>query len=329
LANVVVYIELDGTLPRPTALECLGEGRRIASFLGASLVAVAPVTTPPGYGPDDLVAVLSRHGADRVILPVGPGLEGPALFVSHGQALADACLRVPPALWLCAATPAGRDIAPRLAARLGAAFVAEPSIEYGPRGDLIMARTVYGGQVRRRLSIDELERPVVATLTPGSYQHAAGMTEAELVTIEASAPPSTVEVVSQAPDPAPGLTTARVVVTAGSGVDPARWPLLCNIARALGGEPAVTRTAFERGLGAPERVICLTGRQVAPRLYIACGAAGSPAHLGAVAADSTIVAINQDPEAPIFRVANYGLVGDVAQVLPRLADLLRAGSKVA
>lgn len=325
---MLAIIELAGDRPAESSLECLGEGRRIATFLGATLHAVLPCTLPPRYDDDDVIAELGRHGADKVVVITGADLGGPMVWASAGGALNLACDRVPPTLILAAATPGGRDIAPRLAARLGAAFVPEPSIEYGPRGELVLSRTIYGGAFRRRLHADDMERPVVATITPGSYPKASGSGEAEMIVLQAPAATRVLTEVDRAGDAAAALDAARVVVTAGAGVSKEHFRLVEDLARALGGEVALTRAAIERGLGQPEREIGLGGRSIAPRLYVAIGASGSAAHLSAVSSDATIVAVNSDPDAPIFRVATYGVVGDAAAVLPKLIGALRQDAAV-
>jgi len=323
VANILVYIEMDGDRPSVPSLEALGEGRRIASYLGATLGAVLPCATPPRYHEDDAIAVLSRHGADKVVLSPGPDLGLPTLHATHGHTLAAATDRMPPALLILAATPGGRDLAPRAAARLGAAYVPEPSVEYGPRGDLVLTRSVYGWAHRRRLAADECERPIVVTLTPGSYAPARGDEEAEVIVLDAKPQPPLVEETARARDAGAALDDARVVVVAGAGVAPEEFALIEELASALGGEVGVTRAAARRGLGSPEREVGAGGRRVAPRLYVACAASGSPEHLSGVSADAHIVAINNDPHAPIFRVATYGLVGEVAELVPRLSAILR------
>jgi electron transfer flavoprotein alpha subunit len=323
VANVLVTIELAGDRPSDASLECLGEGRRIASFLGATLYAVLPCTAPPSYDDDDLIAELGRHGADKVILVTGPDLGGPPMWAAFGPALVAACDRAPPALVLVPATAGGRDFAPRLAAHLGAAYVPEPSVEYGPRGELVLSRTVYGGAFRRRLHADDIERPVVVTLTPGSYAKATGTQDAEMIVLTVGPVETRVQELSRGPDAGEKLDGARVVVTAGAGVKKEQLALVEELARALGGELALTHAAVEAGLGAPEREVGIGGRQVAPRLYVAVGASGSPAHLAAVSPDAAIVAINSDADAPIFRVAAYGVVGDVGQVVPKLIGALK------
>jgi electron transfer flavoprotein alpha subunit len=328
VANVHVYIELAGDRPVEPSLEALGEGRRISSFLGATLYAVLPTGAPPESPKDELIAFLGGHGADKVVVVSAPELGTPPLYASHGHALASVCERIPPALVLLASTPGGRDLAPRLAAKLGAAFLAEPSVEYGPGGELYLSRTVYGGAFKRRLAADDVERPLVVTITPGSYEKAIGEDEAEVLVIQpASSPPAPFEEVSRVVDPGASLATAPVVVTAGCGVEKASWPLLVELARLLGGEVAVTQEAAQQGLGPIDRAVGIGGRTVAPRLYVACGASGSTAHIMAVSPDAEIVAINRDPHAPIFRIAAFGIVGDVADVLPTLlASLKKSGA---
>jgi electron transfer flavoprotein alpha subunit len=315
VANILVFIEMAGDRPAPASLETLGEGRRMASFVGATLHAALPCAKPASFGDDDPIAVLGRHGADKILLVGGPPADAPLAHATHGGALAAACDSVSPSIVLLAATPGGRDVAPRLAARLGAAFVPEPSVEYGPRGDLVMSRTVYGGQFRRRLAADEVERPIVATLTPGSYVASAGDEEAEVAVLPDAAPGTGVEEVARKVDPGAPLESARVIVCAGAGVNAEAYALARELAGLLGGEVGVTREAVAAGLDGPDREIGIGGRCVHPRLYLACGASGSSAHLAAISADAEIVAINKDADAPIFRVASYGMVGDAAEIL--------------
>jgi electron transfer flavoprotein alpha subunit len=124
-------------------------------------------------------------------------------------------------------------------------------------------------------------------------------------------------------DAAAAPTLAPVVVTGGAGVTEKTWPLVEDLARALGGEPGATRALCARGIAPASREVGVGARHVAPQLYIVCGASGSPAHLGAVAPDAEIVAIDRDPEAPIFKIASYGIVGAIEDVVPALIESLR------
>jgi electron transfer flavoprotein alpha subunit len=178
VACVLVHTDVVDGHPTPAALAILGEGRRIASALGASLYAVA-------FTPEDdpaveaaLNAALGQGGADRSVVIAGAAPA--ALWLTRGPALARACELLRPSLVLLAADPAGRDIGPRLAARLGAAFIAEPIVEAGPRGEIVFARPVYDGELWRRLQLDELEQPAVVTLS-ADRPAARGTDDAELV----------------------------------------------------------------------------------------------------------------------------------------------------
>ena len=294
MANILVYIHTEGDRPTPAALQTLGEGRRIATAVGGTLYAMVQLEdaddgslSAPAH--EKIVTTLGRYGADKAVLAPGPGTGGPTLWATGGTALATAFDYLNPMLVLFAADAAGRDMAPRLAARTGAVFCAEPSIERGPRGEIVFSRTVYGASFRRRLAAEDLDRSVIATLTPGSYRTAEGDDDAEVVFLDL--PPETtngVEYLGSVADPGAALETA----------------------------PA-------------DRKIGLGARSVAPERYVACAASGSSAHLGAISGDAEIVAINSDPDAPIFRAASYGIVGDLADILPELIAAIRGHNPVA
>lgn len=350
MACVLVHIEVTGDQPSPAALSALGDARRIATALGAALYAAVVVTgapaaarrpeprasaraqtpapgPPPITGLDDdatdrLVAALGRGGADKVVLIVS-GTSGPAIWSSMGPALAAACNHLHPALIMFPATPAAADIAPRLAARLGAAFAAHAVVELGPRGEVVFSRNVYGGGYRRRLALDDLDRPVVVTV-PIGHAGARGGDDAELLIFDLGADRDRrVEAIGEPrPAPSPPLREARVIVTGGAGVAADTWPLLERLAAVLGGAVGGTRAACERGLVGAEREVGLGAQYVAPVLYVACGASGSAGHLGAISPDAEIVAIDRDPDAPIFRSASYGLVGPIEDVIPTLLAAL-------
>lgn len=325
-----MYIETAGDGPSSVSLEALGEGRRVATSAGATLYALAIVSGSPTEQ-RALVGVLGAAGADRVMLRRSPQPDSPALWATVGDAVFAACEEVAPLLVLLPASAAGRDVGPRLAARMGAAFVSEPSIQRGPRGELVLSRTLYGGTYRRRYAVEDLEHPVVVTLTPGSYATAAGDEEpAFLPSDDDFAVDDAVEATGVTDDPGAALAAARIVVTAGGGVrTEADFALIAALAEALGGELGATRAVCDRGLCPPEREIGVGARHVSPTLYVAVAASGSTAHLGAVSSDAEIVAINRDPDAPIFKVASYGLVGELADLVPALIEALRARSPVA
>jgi len=322
VANILVYIELAGERPLDASLEALGVGRRIATRLGATNYALLPCASRPSYGDDDVISVLSRAGADKVILLTHPRLAQAPLHATHGGALATACAALPPTLVLFAGTPGGRDLAPRLAAQLAGVFVAEPVISLGVDGSLTLTRTTHGGRYLRSLRIDDLERPAVLTLAAGRGRPGVGDEESEGVVLSPSSVGEGFAEVERSPDPAAALVTARVVVAAGAGLGADALTIAGALAAALGGEAGLTRAAARHtNASSAERVIDATGRRIAPRLYIACAASGSSSHLGAVGA-GTMVAINHDAQAPIFETARYGLVADAREAAAAIRDAL-------
>ncbi len=333
VASVLVYIESAGDKPAATSLEVLGEARRISTALGAALYAFAPVVDSRDNTSvhTELVTALGTAGADKVLLMTVPDSGGPARWDDYGLQLFDACDQVRPMLVLMAANNVGRNIAPRLAAKIGAAFVAEPSIERGATGDIVFSRSVYGGTIRRRLSSVETLEPIVATVTPGCYRRANGWDEAEVMFIKGKEQPqSTINYVASDDDPDAPINDARTVVVAGGGVkDKQTYDLLASMAEALGAQLVATRRLCERGIAPAEREVGVGARHVRPNLLIVCGASGSSGALGAVATDAEIVAINCDADAPIFHVASYGLVGKLEDLLPELIEALRARKPMA
>lgn len=215
---MLVFIELVQGRPVPCALRALAEGRRVGTLLGATVYAVAPCKEPPQYGDDDLIAVLSRHGADKVVLATGEGLDARAMFASHGSALVAVSERFPPALMLFPDDLAGHDIAPRVAARLGAAFASRPLIEIDEEGALSLTRVAYRGKFKRRLEVDDLERSVVATVACDDDAAPAaeiGTDEAEAIVVTAPDPALPVPAPlpeSEAPGPAAGALKVAVMI---------------------------------------------------------------------------------------------------------------------
>ena len=232
MANLLVYIEPPASAAGrsagcvPGALQALAEGRRLASALGARLHAFVPLPRAPGDDalPDDfaddatmsaldgpvalqaLIETLSRHGADHVVLaPVPPG---PPLWTTHGAALVAVCQRLQPLLVLVAASPAGRDLAPRLAAHTQAAFLAEPMLALADGADVLVSRSVYGPGQARRLTLEELDRPCVITLAAGRHRAAHGDGDAYITTLERAVPAPGWDLLGSEPDPGAALDPA-------------------------------------------------------------------------------------------------------------------------
>lgn len=313
MASVLVYIDRDGGGPAEASRRALGEARRIATALGATVYAAgAPADAADA---DAWIASLGTAGADKVLLLSGvPAV--PAIWSSHGPALAQAAAEIEPALILFAASADAAELAPRLAARLDAVFVPDAAVGVDDDGELCFDQRAGLGVARRRVPIASADAPLVVTVPQGRSRPTRGDDDAGAVFLPAPDPePAAIEALDAEPGPAgSAIEGADVLVVAGAGAEGA-MPQVAELAAALGAELAVTHTLARRGVH-PDRVVDVSATRVAPKLYVACGASGSAAHLGAIAEGTTIVAIDRDPEASIFAVARYGLVGDLATVLP-------------
>jgi electron transfer flavoprotein alpha subunit len=179
VANLLVVIEVESGHARPVSLETLGQARRLGTMLGATVYTVVPLQSAPAFGDDDLIAVLSRHGADKVMLVTAEALgqTGESMrWGSHGAAIVAASEMLPPSLLLFGATAGAREVAPRAAARLSAAYVPDAWLEVGAAGLLVGCGS---GEEARALDGD-LDFPVVATVPLGRYTPARGDEEAEV-----------------------------------------------------------------------------------------------------------------------------------------------------
>lgn len=191
MANVLTVIELHEGRVLPVALEVLGQARRLSTALGATLYAVVPLGRAPRYGEDDIIAVLGRHGADKVVLVTDEALgdrAGAMRWGTHGASILTIAEALPPALVLFGATAGARDVAPRVAARLGAAYLHEGWVELAPSTEagLALWEQLDEGGPRALPLPDGLEFPVVATIPPGRYELAQGAEDVEVEIVPAS-----------------------------------------------------------------------------------------------------------------------------------------------
>lgn len=288
MANILVVIELDGGRPLPVSLEVLGQGRRLSTRLGATLYAVVPIKQAPRYGEDDVIAVLSRHGADKVVLITDENAGGALRWGTHGPAIAVAAETLPPSLMLFGATGGAREVAPRSAARMSAAFLANAWVEV--RDDKLQ---VWEGSGADAVGLDgDLEFPVVATVPPGRYPLAHGADEAEVEVMKAPERGSDFDELGWEADPgarplvlAPDAGEARAAAEA--------------LAKRLGGEVAARPPD-----GAP------------PALVLSLG----PGAVAEVPAEVR-VAVGDGAQA---QGAHYQLAGDPAQAARALEQALAA-----
>ena len=321
----VVAEHLHGEFRRGT-YELLGRGRELADKRGVELAAVLLGDQVEGTAAD-----LIAHGADKVYVAQDPVLAhyrtGP-----YTDVLAGMINQYRPEAVLVSATPQGRDLAPRVAARISAGLTADCTgldID-AAEGLLVQTRPAFGGNLMA-IIVCRQARPQMATVRPGVMKAlpADSSRTGHIVTVpvrldERSVLTKIVEIVQQEADGQVNLQDAQIIVSGGRGLGkPENFAIVRELAEALGGAVGASRAAVDAGWIPAYHQVGQTGRTVQPKLYIACGISGAVQHLAGMGSSDVIVAINKDPSAPIFNVATYGIVGDLFEIVPALTKKLR------
>lgn len=325
-SGVLVFAEhADGAL-KPVTLELVTAARPLADTLGG------PLTLAVLGGDVDAIAQAAARvsGVDMVVTASDPGLDpftGPAWTTAATQVIEE----VAPAVAIGAATTAGRDFMPRVAARLGTGHASDAVAVSVDDGNVVAIRPVLESRVQSAVAF---EGDGIATLTmrPGSSARAeASGGDAEVRSIDVSLSDADLAVKAEQPKAPEGsassqaLGTAERIVAGGRGLGaPDKFALIEELAAELDAAVAATRPLSDAGWRPHSDQIGQTGQQVSPKLYIAVGISGAVQHLVGVSNADYIVAINRDPNAPIFKVASFGIVGDLFEVVPALMSELQA-----
>lgn len=315
----------DGRLKSGT-LELLGEGRKLANARGCALEGVVLSDNCTDLARDMIV-----HGADRVYAVEDPVLAryrtGPATAVIAGL-----INERRPEIVLISATPQGRDLGSRVAARIGAGLTADCT-GLGIWTDeplLLQTRPAFGGNIMAEILCREA-RPQMATVRPNVFKKPLADTTrtGEVVKVpvhldERHALTRILEVVREESDGGVNLVDAQIICSGGRGLRaPENFALVRELASVLGAAVGASRATVDAGWISPQHQVGQTGKTVQPKLYIACGISGAIQHLAGMGSSEVIVAINRDPSAPIFEVATFGIVGDLFEVVPALTAELR------
>jgi len=265
------------------------------------------------------IAAKARELGDVTVLEVS-GLERysplPAVAALAAKAEAES-----PSLVLIGSTVNGRDLAARLAARLRWAYASDCTELAAASDGFEVSRPMYAGKVRARV---RLSSPAVVAVRPNAFPLSAGATEPEVTAVPADAAAERLEFARFEPVATGGrisLSEARIVVSGGRGLKgPENWHLLESLAAELGAALGASRAVTDAGWRPNEEQVGQTGKTVSPDLYIACGISGAIQHLAGMSTSKVIVAINRDPEADMFKIADYGVVGDALEILPALTE---------
>lgn len=308
---LAVLEQRDGAL-RKISLEVLTAARRLADQLDGSVDAIVCATGAVSGGD-----AAGRHGADRLLTAQHADF---ALYQPDGYAAAIAEAGKGAAAIIFAATATGRDLAPRVAAKLGQPLASDVT-EFGVEGGKIIAtRPVYAGKALQRVRLDGAT--AILSIRPNivPVAEAARPGTAAAATVPAFIPRVKVTAVKAAASQALDVAEAPIVVSGGRGLkEPENFRLLEELAAAFGNAAVgASRAVVDAGWRDHGSQVGQTGKTVSPSLYVAVGISGAIQHLAGMRTAKTIVAINRDKDAPIFKVADYGIVGDLFEVVPRL-----------
>jgi electron transfer flavoprotein alpha subunit len=305
MPRVLVLVEHEDGAAKKVTYEMLTKARDLGE----------PVAVFVGEGLDGAREALARHGATAVYAAGGDNrLAGPLT-----GALAAAADRVEPAAVLVAATPLAKDAGARLAARKGWGMLAD-IVDLD--GDLVATQNVFGGATTVRSRV-RTGTPVLA-IKPNSFPVQEAPAEPEVVDLDLAEEQDGTRVtdhVVQEQAGRPDVAEAEIVVSGGRGLqDPSNFALVEALADTLGAAVGASRAAVDAGWYPHQHQVGQTGKTVSPQLYVAVGISGAIQHRAGMQTSKTIVAVNKDADAPIFAISDFGVVGDLFKVVPRLTD---------
>lgn len=335
--NVWIFIEQEEGQLAEVSLELLGKGRDLANKLGSELWAVLG-----GYQVGELAETTIHSGADRVLLADHPELEF-YRTLPYARLAIDLIQAHRPYIFLVGATPIGRDLAPRVASAVRAGLTADCTDlqigDYESKKDkkvykdlLYQIRPAFGGNLIATI-VNPTMHPQMATVRSGVMRppEPDATRQGVIEQIEPAFQPGdlALQVLSrETRQSTVNLKEAATIVAGGGGVgSKEEFDLLQELAHVLGGQVGASRAAVDAGYIAREHQVGQTGTTVRPRLYIAAGISGAVQHRAGMDESHKIIAINTDPNAPIFDIAHYKIVGDLKEVVPMIIEALRQKAK--
>jgi electron transfer flavoprotein alpha subunit len=316
--DILIFAEQRNDRPHPAALQIVTPARELARQTGGQVVACVI-----GAAIDNATAAIDQAGVDRIVTIGAPALANYAVL-SYRTALAAAIAQVQPRVVLLPATFMGRDLAPRVAARVQGGCATDVVELQLADGALDVRRPVYNGKAFAHVSFPK-DRVAIVTVRPNAFAApAAGSGGAPRTALPYTPAPGddrlTVQEVARTGGAVKDVTEADIIVSGGRALkNEDNFRLLYELAKEVDGAVGASRAACDAGYQPHSRQVGLTGKTVTPRLYIACGISGAIQHLAGMRGSKVIVAINTDKEAPIFKIADYGIIGDLFKVVPAMA----------
>lgn len=321
-----VFVETneDGTA-KNVGIELLTPGKMMAGKQGGNLVAVVI-----GCDVDEAVKAANEHGADKIIVVDGPEYKH---YTTDAYAIALVSLveKYGPTSMLIGATNNGRDLGPRVSCRLKTGLTADcTALDIDDEtGNVAWTRPAFGGNLMATILCPN-HRPQIGTVRPGVFKKSDAVEgKAEIIKEDLHVPADQIrtqvlEIIKDMDSENVDLEGAEIIVSGGRGVGgPEGFEPIKALAKELGATVGASRAAVDAGWIAHAHQVGQTGKTVGPKLYIACGISGAIQHLAGMSSSDVIVAINKDPDAPIFDVADYGVVGNLFEVLPVLTEEIK------
>lgn len=324
--NIWVFIETFENKPKNVGLELLGQARRMADKLGERVGAVVICEEP-----DEAAKTAGEYGADDIYVIRGEQYRD---FSTETYAFAMTRLieKYKPSAILIGATNNGRDLGSRVAVRLHTGLTADcTELDIDPESrNVLYTRPAFGGNLMATILCAET-RPQMGTVRPGAFKMCApepGRTgtiiEETVITPQEQIVTKLLEFIPVDQVGGMKLEEADIIVSGGKGLGKAEnFALLAELAKELNAAVGASRAAVDAGWISHVQQVGQTGKTVSPKLYIACGISGAIQHVAGMSAAEYVVAINKDPEAPIFRVADFGIVGDLFEIIPELTKRIR------
>ncbi|WP_413228524.1 electron transfer flavoprotein subunit alpha/FixB family protein [Clostridium estertheticum] len=324
--NVWVFIETEHGKVKNVGLELLNQGKILAKANNEKVIGVVI-----GRDMNDVVKSVISYGADEVILVEGEEYKDYSTD-GYTNVMNKLVKKYKPSVILIGATINGRDLGPRLACRLQTGLTADCTgldIDEASRA-IAWTRPAFGGNLMATILCSDT-RPQIGTVRPGVFKkiHPDESKSANVIKEEIHTPADEIrtkliDFIKIAGEEGVKLEEAEIIVSGGRGLGKAEnFSILKELADVLGAAVGSSRAAVDAGWISPLQQVGQTGKTVGPKIYIACGISGAVQHLAGMSSSDIIIAINKDPDAPIFNIADYAIVGDLFEVIPALTQQIR------